>query len=241
MRFILLIINLLAVNIAAANQYLQFKELTWDFGTIEETGGKVTHIFDIENGSDTPVVIHGVSASCGCTVPTYSRKPIMGGEKSTITITFDPLYRPGRFVKEIYVYLSDREEPVELKIMGVVNERELSIEERYPFKIGEQVRIGTLHATIRGVKKGESVMTAVEYINISNSDIDIEFIPRRKGEDLLINYSRHLKSNKSVTMSLGYDRPEQLEAGEILRDTVDIYVNGVLSDRVLYIMGRQSR
>lgn len=241
MRIILLIINILAINIAVAREKVSFEHLIWDFGAIEETGGRVSHSFTFVNSSDQPVVIHGARATCGCTEPSYSRKPIMGGESSTIEVTFDPLYRPGRFVKEIYVYMSDRDEPIELKIMGVVNERELTIEERYPFKIGDRVRIGTLYATVRGVASGESVMTAVEYINMSDKGVEIEFIPKRSGDDLIVNYSRHLKVNQSVTMSLGYHSPTPLEPGEILRDTLDIYINGELANKSLYIIGRQTR
>ncbi|MFR9620544.1 MAG: DUF1573 domain-containing protein, partial [Rikenellaceae bacterium] len=97
------------MNFAAASGSVEFKELVWDFGTIEESGGKVSHIFEIINRGETPVVIHGARASCGCTEPTYSRKPLMGGESGSIAVSFDPQYRPGRFVKEIYIYMSDRE------------------------------------------------------------------------------------------------------------------------------------
>ncbi len=46
MRFILLIMCFLLPSNDIFSQVLKFSESTWDFGTISEEGGEVTHVFD---------------------------------------------------------------------------------------------------------------------------------------------------------------------------------------------------
>ncbi|MFR6415865.1 MAG: DUF1573 domain-containing protein [Alistipes shahii] len=48
---------------------------TWDFGTIRESDGRVSHTFTGVNRGDKPLVILDVVTSCGCTVPEFSRQP----------------------------------------------------------------------------------------------------------------------------------------------------------------------
>ena len=93
---ILFIISLLPS--LAQTPALRFDTLTWDFGTVAEAGGRVTHRFGFANRSGRPVVVTDAVATCGCTVPVYSKRPVLPGERSEIAVTFDPMNRPGRFL-----------------------------------------------------------------------------------------------------------------------------------------------
>ena len=68
-RHISLIILALCALTAPAHAQLIFTPDSWDFGTIPETEGRVSHTFTGENRSDKPVVILDVVTSCGCTAP----------------------------------------------------------------------------------------------------------------------------------------------------------------------------
>ena len=61
---ILFIISLLP-SLAQAPA-LRFDTLTWDFGTVAEAGGRVTHRFGFANRSGRPVVVTDAVATCGC-------------------------------------------------------------------------------------------------------------------------------------------------------------------------------
>ena len=93
----------------ADSKTLKFKEQSWNFGDIKEDGGDVSHIFSFTNITDSPIVILDVSASCGCTTPTFSRKPIMPNQTGAITVTFAPINRPGKFSNGVSVKLSNNE------------------------------------------------------------------------------------------------------------------------------------
>lgn len=65
-----------------------FKETDWDFGTLTQ-GEIVEHSFKFTNVGNEPLVISSVRASCGCTVPDYSREPIKPGKTGVIKVSFD--------------------------------------------------------------------------------------------------------------------------------------------------------
>lgn len=96
------------------------KETEHDFGTIKEAGGKVSHTFLIKNTGAAPLVLTRVVAACGCTTPEYSTEPIAPGKEGKILVTFNPVGRPGQFVKTIAVYSNGKDGSYILRIKGVV-------------------------------------------------------------------------------------------------------------------------
>ncbi len=106
----------------AGKPCMEFPVMVWDFGTIEESRGPVSHSFEVINSGDAPLVILNASASCGCTRPEYPKKPIQAGKKDRIKVTYNPAGRPGEFTKNVTVRSNDkRHKRVTLKIKGFVN------------------------------------------------------------------------------------------------------------------------
>ena len=65
-----------------------FENETIDYGTIQHNAdGKREFVF-VNNGNK-PLIITGASGSCGCTVPTYPKEPIMPGAKGVIGVKYD--------------------------------------------------------------------------------------------------------------------------------------------------------
>ena len=82
---------------------ITFKVTTHDFGYIQEKNGPVAYDFNFENTGDAPLIIVSANASCGCTKPSYPKKPIAPGESGIIKVTFKPKHRPGAFNKVVTV------------------------------------------------------------------------------------------------------------------------------------------
>ena len=99
-----LILNALS---SLAQSGLVFDRPAWDFGTIRETDGPVTHRFVCRNEGEHPEVILQVTTTCGCTTPRYTRKPILPGEEAEITARSMVFFasgdtsRPPTFVQSI--------------------------------------------------------------------------------------------------------------------------------------------
>ena len=104
----------------ASKPVLSFGEKSYDFGTVKEEVGKITHEFNFTNTGKAPLVIQQVTASCGCTTPSWTKEPIAPGAKGAITVTYSAAGRPGTFQKIITVTNNSAENPIVLTIKGQV-------------------------------------------------------------------------------------------------------------------------
>jgi len=82
---------------------LAFDDLNHDFGTVQE-GPDALCKFTFVNKGKEPIVIQKAQASCGCTVPSYSKEPVAPGATGTIDVAFHTQGKPaGGFNKTITV------------------------------------------------------------------------------------------------------------------------------------------
>ena len=58
-----------------------------DYGTIVQNGDGLCH-FTITNTGNEPLILSNVRSSCGCTVPKWTKEPIMPGESSVIDVKY---------------------------------------------------------------------------------------------------------------------------------------------------------
>lgn len=113
-----------------------FPETSHNFGAFAEDDGPVTCRFPIVNTGDEPLVVVGARATCGCTQPKYPLDPIEPGDTAYIDVTYDPIYRPGRFEKAVTVETNTNPQRNKLTIRGTVIGGERSIGSRYPIDFG---------------------------------------------------------------------------------------------------------
>lgn len=210
---------------------LKFEELKWNFGDIQENGGAVEHTFKFTNTSEKPVVILDVSASCGCTTPHFSRKPIMPNGSGEIKVEFDPMNRPGRFSKGVVVALSTKER-INLTIEGNVQPRQLTLEETYPFDVGEGVRLSSNFHAFSYMGRGDEAEEIVVAYNNSDKDVTFKLSPKRQSGMLHIQAPTSIKAKGLATIILRYKVPENSNRYGTLDDVLNIVVNGKQS-RVL--------
>ncbi|SHJ07008.1 DUF1573 domain-containing protein [Flavobacterium terrae] len=73
----------------------------FDFGNINE-GDKVEHVFKFKNvGKKGDLVVVDARASCGCTVPEWTKEPLKVGESGEIKIVFNSAGKPGQQSKTV--------------------------------------------------------------------------------------------------------------------------------------------
>lgn len=120
-RFILMALAVILCQVGTwAQPKAAFKETVYDFGTIKEAKGPVKHTFVITNTGDKPLIILDAVASCGCTKPSYTAKPIKPGKTGKVEVTFSPAGRNGSFRKTIKVKTNGVEKISTLTITGVI-------------------------------------------------------------------------------------------------------------------------
>ena len=106
------------IAFAAGEAEIKFEKTSHDFGTFPESE-KVTCTFKFTNTGDNLLVIHQAIASCGCTVPQYSKEPIKPGETGEIVVTYNGAGKfPGHFKKSITIRTNAKQELVRLYVDG---------------------------------------------------------------------------------------------------------------------------
>jgi hypothetical protein len=137
-RLLLLIAFAFSISILQAQELGKFKfeEETFDFGNIKEENGPITHKFVFTNEGNSPIIIQGVRASCGCTTPAWSKEPIPPGEKGFVTAKYNPKNRPGSFRKSLSITSNADPSVKVIYIKGMVDQKERTAADIYRNKVG---------------------------------------------------------------------------------------------------------
>ena len=103
---------------------IKFETTNHDFGKFSEKEPVVKCTFKFTNTGNAPLVIHQAIASCGCTVPSYTKDPIKPGQSGTIEVTYNGKGKyPGKFKKVITILSNAKENSiVRLFIQGDMTE-----------------------------------------------------------------------------------------------------------------------
>jgi hypothetical protein len=102
---------------------IKFDKLTHNFGSFSEKEPIVSCVFTFQNVGDAPLVINQAIASCGCTVPEYTKEPIQPGQKGEIKVTYNGTGKfAGHFKKSITVRTNGAVEITRLYIEGDMEE-----------------------------------------------------------------------------------------------------------------------
>ncbi len=128
---------------------------THDFGAFSEDLGSVEAKFQLVNESNRPIRIMEAQATCGCTVPYFTKDNIAPGDTATLTVTYLANGRPGKFEKNIYVKSSDAPSVKQtLTISGTVIGASATIKSRYPVD-GGKIKLQSSTAGFGEVKRGK--------------------------------------------------------------------------------------
>jgi hypothetical protein len=84
-----------------------------------QVGKKSTGVFKLKNTGNQPLVITRVETSCGCTVPSWDKKPVEPGKETEITVEIQP-EETGVFHKTVRVYCNVEKKVIALSVKGNV-------------------------------------------------------------------------------------------------------------------------
>lgn len=187
---------------------LQFLVKSYDFGHIREDGGEVECRFTATNMGDKEIFVTDITTSCGCTTAKYSKSGIAPNATFEITVLFNPYNRPGRIDKHIFVTTSDSELITKLQLKGYVQERERSIDEIYPFDMGNGLRLRSNFHAFGYIEQGESSEEQIGCINTSQQTISITIESTEQSGMLSIDYPTTLPAGATGDITLRYTTPQ---------------------------------
>lgn len=97
---------------------ITFEKLEHDYGEVKQNGNGVCE-FKYTNTGSVPLVLSKVRSSCGCTVPKWSKEPLMPGQSASITVKYNTS-SVGPINKSITVESNAKTSRVRLLIKGKV-------------------------------------------------------------------------------------------------------------------------
>ena len=114
------------VSFASAQEnqaQIKFDKVSHDFGTFSESNPVQECVFTFTNVGQAPLIINQAVASCGCTVPSYTKEPIAPGKTGAIKVTYNGKGKfPGHFKKSITVRTNGKPEMSRLYVEGTMEE-----------------------------------------------------------------------------------------------------------------------
>ena len=207
---------LLAVVISAAamaqaepayDATFKYDKRIHDFGTFLEKDGKVSHTFTFTNTGKTPVVISDVNSWCGCTTAQFIKEPIMPGKKGTVTVTYDPNSRPGKFSKEVVLNLNDGKAYTRIWVKGNVVGYRHPVAEDYPYDFGYGLHMGYKVFAIPSLQQGQTYTIEQRLSNETDKEMTIDFVKTPNNTVLKMPASLTLKAKERTTFKVTYTAP----------------------------------
>ncbi len=174
LQFFIVFSLVAAVSVAVAQEKpkIVFEKVAHDFGTFKEAAGLQTTTFKFKNEGTAPLILSSVHASCGCTTPKWTRKPVQPNGTGEIQVTYNPKNRPGSFNKTVTVKSNAINASVVLRIKGTVAQREKTLAEKYPRKIGD-LRVKTNYLSFARLKQNAVETKELELINDTDKPITV--------------------------------------------------------------------
>lgn len=112
---------------------LAFENTVHDFGTIDQ-GTNVEHLFTFTNTGKSDLVIVDAKASCGCTVPTWTKEPIAPGGKGEMLVKFNGSGK-NQVSKTVTVTANTEKGKETITIKAFVNPKEGAAAASSPIKV----------------------------------------------------------------------------------------------------------
>ena len=173
---------------------ITFEKTEHDFGKINEADGRVSVVFKFKNEGMAPLVLSNVRASCGCTTPTWTKEPIEPGKTGTITVTYNPNGRPGRFQKTVTITSNATEPTKKVYIKGEVIPKQAKPANQYTVEVGE-LNMKTKMLDLGTITKGVAKSGELEYTNLKKEDHKVE-LATNAATDALLGYQISLQTVK---------------------------------------------
>ena len=205
---------------------MTFETEKHNFGKIKESGGNVTYQFTFTNMGSEAIVINDVKTSCGCTTPSWSKKPVAPGEKGHVKAVFNPYNRPGTFHKTITVKSNAANNPVVLHVSGEVIPKVKDIADEYRYQIGP-IKMKKNNVHYSGIYNTETKEQKIEIINVSKEPVKIGFNEKRRmpAHLTIVCQPEILAANQKGILTFTYDASKKNDWGYVY-DRIYMNFNG---------------
>ncbi len=108
---------------------IKFESLVHDYGVLQK-GADGNCEFKFTNVGKEPLILSNVTTSCGCTVPSWNKEPILPGKSGVIKVNYTKTNIVGTISKQITVTSNAATPTVVLSIKGSVVDNTVTTPEK---------------------------------------------------------------------------------------------------------------
>lgn len=171
--YLTLLICSMATTLVAQNSHMVFASTKHDFGVFSEDDKPRSFAFTFTNEGTAPIVITRTESTCGCTVPAYSKQPVMPGKSGVVTVFFHPKGHPGVFNRAIYLHTNASDKAVKLSVSGTVTPTKDKFSS-YPYNAGG-LRLKRMNVDFKEIASGSKRVERIEIVNGTSSALRLSF------------------------------------------------------------------
>lgn len=176
----------------------------YDFGTILEKNGKVSHTFIFKNTGRTLVIINDAKTGCGCTTTNFTKSAILPGKTGFLSVTYDPTNKQGMFSKLIELKLNNGKSSTRCRIKGMVIPYKRTLKEDYPYKFGNGLYMNYQTIVFSSMKTGETNAIFLRIANNTNQKMRITFKRMPNNRVLKMQETLTLKPKERTLIPVSY-------------------------------------
>lgn len=223
MRRFLLTVIILATTVGQALAQ-SFDRTNWDFGSIDEAFGVVSHVFVMRNTTDKPIRITGSVPSCNCIMAQLPDNLIAPGQTADIPVFFSPSGAVGPTHRTIDILGPKGVSLGTLSTDADVTPEDRSIEERYPIVLAPSLYANMNTIPFGYMAPGEK---ASKVIYLANSSKELEHIDIEiAGSGLLqVQCPEMIAPGQEVPVMLTYTMPAD-QNFQSHYDTISVTLEG---------------
>ena len=222
MKFIITVVSLFIAISLFAQPKIEFKNSTYDYGTIKEDDGLAQTVFEYTNTGDQPLVLNNVRATCGCTTPEWTKEPIAPGKSGSIKVAYNPKGRPGNFTKSINVYSNTQPSVNILTIKGTVSPHEKTLAEIYP-KVMGPIRWKSNYLSMGSLLNNATKTEELDFVNTSDKSVTLGV--HRSPDYVTISFDPEvIEPGEKGKMLLTYDANKKAAFGYV-SDRIYLLIN----------------
>ena len=214
---------------------LIFDAYEYDFGEVEEAGGTLFRTFTFINGSDAPVRILRVAASCSCVSVSYPQTLLQSGEMGEISVAFNPARTAGDVLRVVDIIMSGGRPGASLTLKAHVIPSEYDIDDVYSVSLPDGVRLTSLSQRFGYLAAGKMAERRIDVINSSGSPVTLEAEQASGAGFLAVACPERLGPGEAGSIILRYTLSKSLSAYGMHEDSVTLLVNGRPCNRTLEV------
>jgi Protein of unknown function (DUF1573) len=205
-----------------------FNSDIFDFDTVSFGPQLIVASFYFTNNSAYDYQIKNVTASCGCTVPSWPKAPIQPGMKGVITAKFDPANLAGEVDKTIEIFANyNKVMSKKLHIQGIIREPvKQDLAAYVPGQLG-YIRLSARVVGFNTVLNTQTYTKEIMLVNDYNHPLKIQGIKKKPAYTDVSFSAMDITPGDTLTMSVIVHGDQINDFGlvndEILINTNDVF------------------